>query len=50
MITTLGYDRSWDICLSTDVKPTEGKQNRDVLLEVDTALWYVYYEGTWYVQ
>jgi len=46
----LTEDRSYSIYLSTDTKPTTNIPNGRIALEVDTATWYVFYEGTWYAQ
>ena len=46
---TIGKDNGFDIVLEADTKPTEAK-DKDVILEVDTAVWYVFYAGTWYAQ
>lgn len=43
-------DNSYDVYLSTDVKPTDNVPNKRIALEVDTATWYVFWEGTWYAQ
>jgi len=45
----VGKDTGYTIVLSTDTKPTVA-EDRDVILEVDTAVWYVFYNGTWYPQ
>jgi len=46
----LTEDKSYDIYLASDTKPTTGVPNGRIALEVDTATWYVFYEGTWYAQ
>jgi len=46
----LTKDKSYDIYLAADTKPTTKVPNGRVALEVDTATWYVFYEGTWYAQ
>ena len=46
----LTEDKSYSIYLSTDTKPTTGIPNGRIALEVDTATWYVFYNGTWYAQ
>jgi len=45
----IGKDNGYEIYLSTDTKPTVA-QDKDIILEVDTAVWYVFYQGTWYPQ
>lgn len=49
MATEISRDNSYDILLSTESKPTTAK-NKDLILEVDTGTWYVFYDGTWYAQ
>ena len=48
-IVTLANDRSFKTILSSETKPTD-LPNGTPLLEVDTATWYVFYNGTWYAQ
>jgi len=43
-------DKSYNIYLSTATKPTVNVPNGRTALEVDTGIWYVFYEGTWYPQ
>ena len=47
--STLINDKSWRPILSSETKPTNVADGA-ILLEVDTALWYVFYNGAWYVQ
>lgn len=45
----ISEDRTFITVLAADTKPTIAKDG-DALLEVDTATWYVYHQGTWYEQ
>ena len=38
------------VCLSTEEKTTENIANGSTLLEVDTSIIYVFYNGNWYSQ
>jgi len=46
----LTADKSYNIYLAADTKPTTNVPNGRIALEVDTATWYVFYNGTWYAQ
>jgi len=46
----LTKDKSYDIYLSTDTKPTTGVPDGRIALEVDTATWFVFYGSQWYSQ
>jgi len=50
-LVTLANDGSFLTCLSTDVAGfATTYRNGQTLLAVDTGVWYVLYEGTWYAQ
>jgi len=49
-LVQLTSDKSFDIYLAADTKPVVNVPNGRVALEVDTATWFVFYEGTWYEQ
>lgn len=36
-------------CLSTDTKPTDDVEENSLLLEMDTAIFYYFHSGSWYV-
>jgi len=50
MLVTLANDSSYMVQLAATAKPTVGVPNGRVLLEVDTATWFVFFNGTWYAQ
>lgn len=41
-VNSLGYQEATYYCLSTDTKPTDGVENGDALLEMDTTYWYLF--------
>lgn len=46
----IGYDATTIYQLAATTKPTSGIKNGTWLLTVDTATWYVFFNGTWYAQ
>jgi hypothetical protein len=48
-MTGISKDDSYIVRLSNETKPTLAN-DKDVLLEVNTGIWYVFYKGTWYAQ
>jgi hypothetical protein len=48
--TNIGYDLATIYQLNATAKPTSNVQNGTWLLAVDTATWFVFFNGTWYPQ
>lgn len=46
----IGYDEGTIYQLNATAKPTSGITNGTWLLAVDTAIWYVFFNGVWYAQ
>ena len=46
----IGYDQGTIYQLNATTNPTTNVANGTWLLAVDTAVWFVFFNGTWYQQ